>query len=166
VTIDVVGDPNPTVVQASIEMVAAAGCTPEVLVLSGDVANQGEADACVRLGPVIDAALQRFGATLLVAPGNHDDVALLRAHLLGWEPERGPLDEVVHVGGLRVVGTDSSVPGEVHDELDDTQLAALADELAEPAAEVRCWSSIIRRSGPPLRCRSWWRCANLSGWLP
>ena len=73
-------------VQASIEMVAAAGCIPDVLVLSGDVANQGEAEAYVRLRPVIDAA-QRFGAKLLVAPGNHDDVALLRAHLLGREPE-------------------------------------------------------------------------------
>jgi hypothetical protein len=50
----------------------------DVLVLSGDLANQGEADAYVRLRPLIDAALERFGAKLLVAPGNHDDVSLLR----------------------------------------------------------------------------------------
>jgi Icc protein len=122
-------------VQASIEMIAAAGCSPDVLILSGDVANSGEAEAYVRLRPVIDAALERFGAKLLVAPGNHDDVALLREHLLGREPERGPLDEVVRVGGLRLIGLDSTVPGEVHGELDDAQLAALADELAEPAPD-------------------------------
>ena len=122
-------------VQASVEMIAAAGCSPDVLVLSGDVANQGEAAAYVRLRPVIDAALQRFGARLLVAPGNHDDVARLREHLLGRPPDRGPLDELVRVGGLRVIGMDSSVPGEVHGELDDTQLEALAGELAEPAAD-------------------------------
>jgi hypothetical protein len=40
---------------------------------------EGEEEAYVRLRPVIDAALRRFGAKLLVAPGNHDDVALLRA---------------------------------------------------------------------------------------
>ena len=122
-------------VQASVEMIAAAECSPDVLVLSGDVADQGEAEAYVRLRPVIDAAVQRFGAELLVAPGNHDNVALLRTHLLGQESERGPLDEVVRVGGLRLIGIDSTVSGEVHGELDDAQLEGLADELAEPAAD-------------------------------
>jgi 3',5'-cyclic AMP phosphodiesterase CpdA len=122
-------------VQASLAMIAAAGCSPDVLVLSGDVANQGEAAAYVRLRPVLDAALGRFDAKLLVAPGNHDDVALLRAHLLGREPQPGPLDEVVRVRGLRLIGMDSTVPGEVHGELDDAQLEALAAELAQPAAD-------------------------------
>ncbi|HUA48266.1 MAG TPA: metallophosphoesterase [Solirubrobacteraceae bacterium] len=122
-------------VQTSVEMIAAAGCAPDVLVLSGDVADHGEAEAYVRLRPVIEAALQWFGAKLLVAPGNHDDVALLRAHLLGREPECGPLDEVVRVGGLRLIGLDSSVPDEVHGALTDDQLEALAEELAEPAAD-------------------------------
>lgn len=122
-------------VQASVDMIGAAGCSPDVLVLSGDMADQGEAEAYARLRPVIDAARQRFDAELLVTPGNHDDVALLRAHLLGREPGHGPLDEVVRVGGLRLIGMDSSVPGEVHGELDDAQLNALADELAQPAAD-------------------------------
>jgi 3',5'-cyclic-AMP phosphodiesterase len=122
-------------VQASIEVIAAAGCSPDVLVLSGDMADHGEAPSYIRLRPVIDAALRRFGAQLLVAPGNHDNLALLREHLLGRAPERGPLDEVVRVGGLRVVGLDSSVPGENHGRLDDSQLAALAAELDQPAPD-------------------------------
>ena len=121
-------------VQASVEMVAAAGCSPHVLVLSGDIANQGEAEAYVRLRPVIDAALKRFGAKLLVAPGNHDDAALLRAYLLGRKPDRGPLDEVVRVRGR-------------------------FGQLVGQGLELR----IVRQSGQPLRCRSWWRCANRSG---
>jgi 3',5'-cyclic AMP phosphodiesterase CpdA len=116
-------------------MIAAAGCSPDVLVLSGDLADRGERQAYVRLRPVIEAALQRFGAKLLVVPGNHDDVALLRAHLLRRGPEPGPLDEVIRVGGLRLIGIDSTVPGEVHGHLDEAQLEALADELAEPAAD-------------------------------
>ena len=122
-------------------MIAAAECSPDVLVLSGDVANRGEAESYVRLRPTIDAALERFGAKPLVAPGNHDDVALLRAHLLGRGSKRGPLDEVVRIGGLRVIGLDSSVPGEDHGELDDAQIAALAGELAEPAPDGTVWVS-------------------------
>ncbi len=116
-------------------MIAAAGCSPDVLVLSGDLADRREAESYVRLRPTIDAALERFGAKLVVAPGNHDDVALLRAYLLGRDAEQGPLDEAVRIGGLRVIGLDSSVPGEDHGELDDVQLEALADELAEPAPD-------------------------------
>jgi 3',5'-cyclic AMP phosphodiesterase CpdA len=93
-------------IRAWVEMIGAAGCSPGVLVLSGDLANQGEAESYARLRPTIDAALERFGAKLLVAPGNHDDVALLREHLLGREPEHGPLDEVVRIGGLRLIGLD------------------------------------------------------------
>jgi 3',5'-cyclic AMP phosphodiesterase CpdA len=122
-------------VQASFDMIAAAGCSPDVLVLSGDLADRGEAEAYVRLRPVIDAALRRFDAKLLVAPGNHDDRALLRVHLLGRDPERGPLDEVMRIGGLRLISIDSSVPGEDHGELGDGQLDALASELADPAAD-------------------------------
>jgi 3',5'-cyclic AMP phosphodiesterase CpdA len=116
-------------------MIATAGCSPDVLVLSGDLANRGEAEAYARLRPTIEAALERFGAKLLVAPGNHDDVALLRKHLLGREPERGPLDEVVRIGDLRLIGLDSSVSDADHGEISDAQLEALAGELADPAAD-------------------------------
>lgn len=122
-------------VQAAIDLIDAAGCSPDVLVLSGDLADREEADSYVRLRPVIEGALRRFGAKLLIAPGNHDDPGLIRAHLLSAEPTPGPLDQVVRVGGLRLIGLDSSVPGEVHGELDDAQLDALAGELSEPVAD-------------------------------
>jgi 3',5'-cyclic AMP phosphodiesterase CpdA len=127
-------------------MIAAAGCFPDVLVLSGDLADQGEGQSYVRLRPVIDAALRRLDARLLVVPGNHDDVALLRAHLLGAEARSGPLDAVLRVGGLRVIGVDSSVPGAAHGELDEAQLHALASELASPAAD----GTILVVHHPPI----------------
>ena len=133
-------------VQESVEMMAASGCRPDVLVLSGDVANRGEAASYVRLRPTIEAALERFDAKLLVAPGNHDDVALLRAHLLGREPDRGPLDEVVRIGDFRLIGVDSSIPGEDHGDLDDAQLEALASELAEPAP----YGTVLVVHHPPI----------------
>jgi 3',5'-cyclic AMP phosphodiesterase CpdA len=151
-------------VQASVELMAVAGCRPDVLILSGDVANQGEAEAYLRLRPVIDEALARFGAELLVAPGNHDDVALLREHLLGRKPAPGPLDEVIRVRGLRLIGIDSTVPGEVYGELGDVQLEALAAELAQDAAD----GTVLVVHHPPIwsttRSRSSWRCGNPSAW--
>src|SRR5262249_51554157 len=133
-------------VQACLEMIEGAGCFPELLVLSGDLADRGEARAYARLRPVIEAGLRRLGSQLLVVPGNHDDVASLRAHLLAAEPERGPLASVVQVGGLRVIGIDSSVPAADHGELDDAQLHALAAELARPAAD----GTILVVHHPPI----------------
>lgn len=133
-------------VQASVEMIAAAGCSPDVLVLSGDLADRGEARSYMRLRPVVGAALRRFGAELLIVPGNHDDVELLRAHLLGRAPERAPLDTVVRVGGLRLIGVDSSVAGAAHGELAEAQLQALAVELADPAAD----GTILVVHHPPI----------------
>ena len=92
--------------------------------------------------PTVDWPERRPRYTL----GNHDDVALLRAHLLGRDAEPGPLDEVVRIGALRVVGLDSSVPGEDHGELDDAQLEALADELAEPAPD----GTVLAVHHPPI----------------
>src|ERR1700722_20589199 len=65
-------------VQAAIELIDAAGCSPDVLVLSGDLADREEAGAYARLRPVIEDALTRFDAKLLIAPGNHDDAGLIR----------------------------------------------------------------------------------------
>lgn len=85
------------------------------------------AGSYIRLRPVIEAALRRFNARLLIVPGNHDDAALLRAHLLGAEPRTEPLDSVVRVGELRLIGLDSSVPGSAHVRL---VLSGIADVFA------------------------------------
>ncbi len=133
-------------VQRSFDLIAAVGCAPDVLVLSGDVADRGEPLAYARLRAVLDAGLHRLGAQLLVVPGNHDDVAQLRAYLLGRAPANGPLDTVIEVEGLRVIGMDSSVPGVDYGELDGAQLDALAAELARPAAE----GTILVVHHPPI----------------
>jgi 3',5'-cyclic-AMP phosphodiesterase len=102
-------------VKACFEMIVAAGCFPHLLVLFDDVADQAAVGPNVR--------------------GNRGDAALEPAHPLGHEPGRRPLNVVVRAGGLRLIGMDSSVPGKVHGELNDAQLDALANELAEPAAD-------------------------------
>jgi len=69
----------------------------------------------------------------LYLPGNHDARPAFRAQLLGWEENEDVIDQVIWVGGLRVIALDSTVPGAAHGELDDSQLDWLEGELVTPA---------------------------------
>ena len=78
--------------------------------------------------------------------GNHDERGPFREGLLDEEPSDEPVHRVLHVGGLRVIALDTSVPGFHHGELDATSLAWLDEVLAEPAAE----GTIIAMHHAPL----------------
>ena len=121
-------------VEQALALMAATGPV-DVLVLAGDAADGGDAEAYRRLRPVLEAGLGALGADLLVVPGNHDDARRLRTELLGLPPADGPQDTVLRRGGLRVVGLDSTVAGAHHGELTDDQLRRLATELADPAPD-------------------------------
>jgi 3',5'-cyclic AMP phosphodiesterase CpdA len=86
---------------------------------------------------VLEPCAARLGARVVYAAGNHEDRAALRAELLD-APGEAPLDAVTWVDDLRIVTLDSSVPGLIHGELDEAQLAWLGDELrqAAPAGTV------------------------------
>jgi 3',5'-cyclic AMP phosphodiesterase CpdA len=133
-------------VQAIFDALVAANWEVDVVVLSGDLADRGEAVAYERLKAVVDQGLHRLGAQALIVPGNHDDVGLVRSIMLGASAGDGPLDSVVRVGGLRLVGLDSTVPGVDFGALSDAQLRWLADELAEPAPE----GTILVVHHPPI----------------
>ena len=60
--------------------------------------------------------------------------------------DEGPVDQVIWLNGLRIIMLDTSVPGEHHGELDDAQLAWLADELARPAMD----GTILAMHHPPI----------------
>ena len=104
-------------IQAAFDALVAANWQVDVVVLSGDLADRGEAAAYDRLRSVIARGRELLGAQLMVVPGNHDDVGRVRSILLGLEPRDGPLDSVVRAKGLRVIGLDSSVLGVDYGEL-------------------------------------------------
>ncbi|WP_144719571.1 metallophosphoesterase [Agrococcus jejuensis] len=118
----------------ALDRLEASGVRPDALVLSGDLADRGEPEAYARLRGLVEPVAERLGAELVVATGNHDDRASLRAHLLGdhSEPADRPVRSVHRIGDLRVVVLDSSVPGAHWGAVDDDQLAWLAGELASP----------------------------------
>lgn len=93
------------------------GERPDVVVLSGDNADDASAGGCRRLRQAVGA----LGAPVLAVPGNHDDATVV-ADVIG-----GP--RVVETGAWRVVGIDTSRPGQVHGTVDVEALCATLDEL-------------------------------------
>ncbi|MCB0882056.1 MAG: metallophosphoesterase [Thermoleophilia bacterium] len=82
-----------------LDAVAAEGFTPDLIVHTGDVADDGSADAVER----VRARLAAVAPTVAV-PGNHDNPAVVRRAF-------GPPEAVA--GPWRVAGIDTVIPGEV-----------------------------------------------------
>lgn len=134
-------DPHPAFA-AAVDTVLAADVAPAAVLLTGDLAEAGDAASYRR----VRAQADRFAVPVLAVAGNHDDRAALREHLLGAGPSAAPLDTVVEVDGLRIVVLDSTVPGHGHGELRPAQLSWLAAELARPAPH----GTVLALHHPPL----------------
>jgi 3',5'-cyclic AMP phosphodiesterase CpdA len=123
---------------------ATAATRPDVLLLSGDLTDAGEAGCYEELAERVAAVAA--GATVVAVPGNHDDRALLRSHFLGQDAGDEPVNATHWRGGLRLVALDSSVPGEGHGLLDERTLAYLRAAIAAPAPE----GTLVMLHHPPL----------------
>lgn len=110
----------------AVAMVDASGLAVAAVLVTGDLSEDGSPASYRRLRAQLDPLADRLGAPLIALPGNHDDVATLRAEIL----DGAPADRVVELDGLRVVTLDSTVAGVHHGELADDQLDWLADALA------------------------------------
>jgi 3',5'-cyclic-AMP phosphodiesterase len=92
---------------------------PDLVVLSGDQSDDGEQAGEERVREIV----ARIAAPILAVPGNHDDAEGYRRTF--------PRGAAVEVGAWRVVGLDSSVPGEVHGSVDVDATELLLDDLDE-----------------------------------
>ncbi|QTV79546.1 metallophosphoesterase [Microbacterium sp. NIBRBAC000506063] len=130
----------------TLEAIAEAAPHPDALVITGDLADLGEADAYRRLKGAFEPVAERLGAPIVWVAGNHDERPALRAELLGLEPSEEPVTGVWNLGGLRVIALDTSVPGWHHGDLDAGQLEWLASELATPAPH----GTLLAMHHPPI----------------
>jgi Icc protein len=122
-------DPQAGLVEV-LSSIEASGLDPEAIIFSGDLTDKGTVEAYRRLRRTCEAYAERMGAELIWAMGNHDQRANFRKTLLDEEPRMLPVDRSYHLGGLRVLVLDSSIPGHHHGEITDEQLRWLAGELA------------------------------------
>ena len=123
-----------------------SGQYPEAIVFTGDLADRGEAGAYARLRDLVLPAAERMGAQVIWAMGNHDNRANFRKILLREAPEMTPVDQVHHLGGLRVITLDTTVPGYHHGELAPDQLDWLRRELRTAAPE----GTVLAMHHPPV----------------
>jgi 3',5'-cyclic AMP phosphodiesterase CpdA len=96
---------------------------PDVVLVTGDVADHGVPDEYAEAAAVLD------GLDPLVVPGNHDDRDALAAVF-------GPADRVQRTGGPTVALCDSLVPGHGHGALSGAALDLVAGLADEPGPVV------------------------------
>jgi Icc protein len=120
---------------------------PDVVVVSGDVSDDGSTESYEAARDVIGGWAHARGAHTVLATGNHDDRGAFRRVLgdghLGAAPDRAdepavplpdaPVDGCSWIGARRLITLDSSVPGAGYGRLDESQLAWLREELRTPA---------------------------------
>lgn len=131
---------------ALLREVEASGGRPEAIVFTGDLADRGQPGAYARLRRMVEPAAERMGARVVWVMGNHDDRAAFRAGLRDERGDDRPVDDVVWLGGLRIIVLDSTVPGHHYGDVSESQLDWLAAELASPAPE----GTVLAMHHPPI----------------
>ena len=130
----------------TLEAIRSVHPHPAAIVITGDLTDLGEPDAYRRLRAAVEPIAAELGAPVVWVAGNHDERPALRAGLLDLEPTEEPVTGVWDLDGLRLIALDTSVPGWHHGDLDESQLAWLADVLAEPAPH----GTLLAMHHPPI----------------
>lgn len=136
---------NDANLRRTLDRLADVRPAPQVIVFTGDLADQAEPEAYAALRSIVEPFAASIGAVVVWTMGNHDEREPF-ARELHDSDDAGPQDRVHEVDGLRVVALDTSVPGYHHGELDDSQLAWLTDVLATPAEH----GTLLAMHHPPL----------------
>lgn len=125
----------------ALEHVAAHESVPDLLLLTGDLADDGSAQAYARIASHVSA----LGVPTRWVPGNHDDPATMRARLCGPTME-GP--GTLRLGRWNFLLLDSCVPGEDAGRLSRDQLARLDEDLHACSEDY----AFVVLHHPPVGC--------------
>jgi len=111
-----------------IETLNALRPRPELVVITGDLADTAAADEYEHL----KSLLAPLELPFISVPGNHDSREFLRAAFAdqNYAAPSGGLNQLRQLGALDLILLDSSVPRQPHGELDDATLRWLDKTLA------------------------------------
>jgi Icc protein len=134
ITIAHVSDPHLDVTDRAVQraelVMAYLSLRPslfDVLLLTGDLANDGSAEEYAQLRPLLD----RSPTPVFMCPGNHDDRGAFRVGLLDEPASDQPINRVHRIDGAVFVMCDSTIPGRDDGRLADETLVWLESELGE-----------------------------------
>jgi 3',5'-cyclic AMP phosphodiesterase CpdA len=132
----------------ALEYVRSEVGTVDLLVLTGDLANQRRPETYTRLRDAVNG----WADGVRVLPGNHDNREMVRA-AFGDRLLQGPatLNFVAQLGEFRLIGLDTLRPWRVHGRLGEAQLAWLTRELGQSSTPT-----ILFMHHPPVRVGTWW----------
>ncbi|GAB3599827.1 metallophosphoesterase [Microbacterium tumbae] len=130
----------------TLAAIRAVHPAPSAIVVTGDLTDLGEADAYRRLRAAVEPVAAELEAPIVWVAGNHDERPTLRAELLDGAATEQPVTGVWDLDGLRVIALDTTVPGWHHGDIDEAQLAWLADILQEPAPH----GTLLAMHHPPI----------------
>ena len=127
---------------ATIEHIRRLPDCPDAVVITGDLADSGDAPEYEALSGLLGS----LDAPCYALPGNHDDRGALRTHFgLSGEGD-APISYSVEIGPLRLVILDSTKPGHDGGELDEARLSWLDRELSSTPEQP----TILAMHHPPL----------------
>lgn len=141
----------------------------DVLVVSGDVADDGSLDGYRDALALVEAYARGKNAATVFCVGNHDDRSAFQTVLGTGHRDRAGSNTgelllpdyraaVSEVDGLRLITLDSLVPGQVHGRISDDQIDVLTGLLQQPARH----GSLLVLHHPPIALDSeFWRSVNL-----
>ncbi len=81
-------------------------CSPDIILITGDISHEGDASAYEYLKDRLDAGLA--GVPVLCAMGNHDCRPAFRSGFLRQEANDGPYEASVSIKGYRFLSMDSA----------------------------------------------------------
>jgi Icc protein len=108
---------------------------PDFIVITGDLSHEGDKEDYSYIKTVVDEGSQIVGAPVYVTLGNHDHRAPFYEGYLGEQQSEKPYYYSTMIGGLRLIGLNSQVPGKHSGAVDEEQVAWLAQQLQTPAPE-------------------------------
>lgn len=113
-----------------VELMATKESVIDVILATGDIAQDASIEAYLRFGE----AMQPFEAPFYWIPGNHDR----RRVMENLEPFKDAFTNLISLSNWQVILLDSSVVGEVHGHLSESELVHLEQSLraAEQDPEI------------------------------
>jgi Icc protein len=125
-----------------VEAVVALPNRPDAVLISGDLSEHGSAAEYAAVSQTVAA----IGAPVHVIAGNHDDRAALRAAFGLPGQDAGPIQWAADLGPLRLVGLDTTIPGQEGGALGTEPLRWLDAELGRAPAQP----TLLAMHHPPI----------------